>query len=147
MAKNGKSKPEVVSSGASDQAVTVFPGDVKPSELFPEARATDVDVADIENPDKEYKGEHSAPLNLESWVVLDGKHKEVPKEYDGKVAAVIDYPTTTEQDPDTGETVSYLPPKARITVKERSQGVTLVLPMEAFKAVHTNGRAGVLDFA
>jgi hypothetical protein len=137
--------PTTIDATSSDTAVRSFPDSV-PSEQQPERRPTDVDVADIKDPDKEYKGESTPPLNAESWVVL-GKHKLVPKELEGKIFAVIDYPTTTQQDPDTGETVSYLPPKASITVKGRAQGQVLHLPMEAFAEVHTNGRASVLDFA
>lgn len=148
MAKASKSQDtETISSSASDQQVVQFSDGPYPSELFPERAAGDVDVANIKDPDKEYKGEKHAPLNLETWVVLDGTHKEVPKELDGKLAAVIAYPTTTEQDPDTGETSSYLPPKASITVKVRDQGQILHLPMDAFKSVHLDGRAGALNFA
>lgn len=136
--------PTTVEDTSTDTAVRSFPGSV-PSEQNPERRATDVDVADV--PAKSHKGEHNPPLNAETFVVLDGSHKEVPKELDGKVAAVIDFPTTTEQDPDTGETVSYLPPKASITVKTLDQGQILHVPYEAFKQVSTNGRAGLLGFA
>lgn len=150
MAKNGKSKdsaPEEVSSSASDQIVAQFPDGPYPSEFFPERRSGDVDVADIENPDKSYKGEHAAPLNAETWVILDGSHKDVPDEYDGHLAAVTAYPTSVIHDTDTGVTHEEMPKNGLVTVKERSQGAVLTLPMEAFKSVHPNGRAGVLGYA
>lgn len=142
-----KKDPTVVSDVATDQVVTNYPEGAVPSELFPQRRAVDVDVADIENPDKKHKGETHPPLNAETWVVLDGSHKDVPKELDGKVGAVIDWPTTEVVDEDTGERRQILPPKAAITVKMRAQGQILHLTMDAFKEVHTNGRASVLDFA
>lgn len=121
-----------------------FPGSV-PSEDYPERRAIEVDLADV--PVEEHEGEHMAPLNAESWVVLDGSHPEVDPRWDGKIAAVISWPTSTEHDTDTGETITYLPPEASLTVKESSQGAMFYLPLDAFKEIHTNGRAEVLGFA
>jgi len=138
-------EPTVEADQATDQRVASFPGSV-PSEQFPERRPADMDVADIKNPDKEYKGEHLAPITLESWVTL-GKHKLVPKELEGRLAAVISAPTITVVDEDTGEEYVTVPPKAAITVKERSQGTILYLPREAFAEIHTNGRVGALGFA
>lgn len=116
-----------------------FPGSV-PSEQFPERRPIEVDLADIKNPDKEYEGEHMAPLNAESWVVLDGSHDQVDDRYDGAIAAVVEYPTAVEHDTDTGITTTFLPPEASLTVKERSQGAFMYLPLDAFKEIHTAGR-------
>ena len=150
MAKKNKTstkEPETISSSATDQTVVSFPEGAIPSESFPERRPTDVDVANIKDPDKSYKGEHTAPLNGETFVVLDGKHKEVPDRYDGHTAAVIAYPTAFEHDPDTGVTTSFFPSKGKVTVRELSQGQILELPMDAFKKVSTNGRAEVLGFA
>jgi len=115
------------------------------SEVNPELRPIEPDLADIEP--AEYEGEFMAPLNAESWVVLDGAHDEVDDRWDGRIAGVINWPTVTVQDPDTGEVKSYLPPDARLTVKERSQGALMDLPLDAFKEIHTNGRGAVVGFA
>jgi len=122
-----------------EEAYDSSPGAVA-SEQFPERRPIEPDLANIEDPDAEYEGEHLAPLNAESWVVLDGDHEEVPDELDGKIAAVVEYPTTVAQDPDTGIVETYLPPGASLTVKERGQGTLLYLPLDAFKEIHTHGR-------
>jgi hypothetical protein len=121
-----------------------FPGSVA-SELYPERRPIEVDLANVDPGDGE--GEHMAPLNAESWVVLDGSHDLVDDRYDGKIAAVIDWPTSVEHDTNTGETITYLPPEAMLTVKESSQGALMHLPLDAFKEIHTNGRGAVLGFA
>lgn len=123
-----------------------FPGSVA-SEEYPERRPVEPDMADLENPDAEYEGETLPPLNAESWVVLDGSHDQVDERWDGAVAAVVEWPTATEHDPETGITTTFLPPKASLTVKERSQGAMFYLPLDAFKEIHTNGRAEVLGFA
>jgi hypothetical protein len=120
-----------------EEAYDSSPGAVA-SEQFPERRPIEPDLADVEA--AEYDGEHLAPLNGESWVVLDGDHEEVPDELDGKIAAVVEFPTTVEQDPDTGIVSTYLPPQASLTVKERGQGTILYLPLDAFKEIHTHGR-------
>lgn len=135
---------EVLSDGTSDQRVASFPGAV-PSEQFPERRASDVDVKDVDPGSG--KGEHLPPLNAETFVVLDGSHKLVPDEYDGKIAAVLSFPRGIKHDEDTGETYEYLPPKGSYEVKELSQGARFFLPLEAFKDISTNGRASLLRFA
>jgi hypothetical protein len=147
VAKHNKTSG-TVSSKASDQTVATFSGDgPAASEQYPERRPLDVDVADIKNPDKKYEGEHDAPLNLESWVKLDGKHKLVPKHLDGALASVVSFPTLHVQDEETGEEYDTVPPKAVVTVKERSQGTILHLPREAFAAVYPNGRTEAIPFA
>jgi hypothetical protein len=114
-----------------------FAGSV-PSEQYPERRPVDVDVADV--PAEEHEGEIQAPLNSESWVVLDGKSDQVPDELNGKVAAIIESPTSVEHDPDTGTTKTFLSPEGYYTVKERGQGILLNVTADAFKSVHTHGR-------
>jgi len=116
-----------------------------PSEQYPERTPIEPDLADLSTDPQE--GEFLAPLNAESWVVLDGSHEGVDERWDGKIAAVLSYPTVTEQDPDTGEVKSFLPEGASLTVKEASQGALFHLPLDAFKEIHTNGRAEVLGFA
>lgn len=149
MAKSTKSKSAAKkkSNGAAQEAVSagITSVGVVASEKFPERRAADVDIADVDPGDG--KGEHTPPLNAESFVVLDGKHKDVPKELDGAVAGVVDAPSVTEVDPETGQSHTFLPPKALIAVKELSQGQVFHLPMAAFKKISTHGRAGVQGFA
>jgi hypothetical protein len=108
------------------------------SEDFPERRPVDIDVADIEP--AEYEGETMAPLNAESWVVLDGDHDSVPDELDGEVAAVVDWPVGVEHDSDTGETKVFAAPDGYYLVVTRGQNIRLSLPYDAFKEVHTHGR-------
>jgi len=115
------------------------------SEAFPQMAPIEPDLADV--PTDPQEGEFMAPLNGESWVVLDGAHDEVDDRWDGKIAAVLAWPTVTEQDPDTGEVKSFLPPDAHLTVQERSQGLRMYLPLDAFKEIHTNGRGAVQEFA
>lgn len=115
------------------------------SEQYPERRPIEVDIKDV--PVEEYEGETMPPLNAESWVILDGDHELVPDEFDGAVAAVIDSPTVTDTNPDTGESVTHFPSEGRVTVRERSQGATFNLPLDAFKEIYTNGRPSVLGFA
>jgi hypothetical protein len=141
-----QAKGTVEADKASDQRVASFPGSV-PSEQFPDRRAHTVDIADMKNPDKKYEGEHDPPINLESWVTLDGSHKLVPDGLDGRLAAVIAAPILHVVNEETGEEYDTVPPKAAITVKERSQGTVLYLPREAFKEIHPNGRVGALGFA
>jgi hypothetical protein len=121
------------------------PFETLPSEAYPERRPIEVDIADVDPGDGE--GETLAPLNAESWVILDGSHPEVDERWDGKIAGVISWPTSTEHDTNTGETVTYLPPEAHLTVRESSQGAMFYLPLDAFKEIHTNGRSEVLGFA
>jgi hypothetical protein len=132
----------VIDSESDDEeesAYDSFPGSV-PSELEPARRPVDVDIANIEDPEAEYEGEVQAPLNAESWVTLDGSNDQVPDELDGHVAAVVESPVSTEHDPDTGTTKTFLSPEGLYTVKERSQGILLNVTADAFKSVHTHGR-------
>jgi hypothetical protein len=123
-------------AGASDQNVSVWP-----SEVFPEKRPIDVDIAALKDkPLDEPDAEYLAPLNGESWVVLDGEHELVDDRYDGAVAMVLAAPTNHFEDEFTGAEHDYLPEGAQVTVKERGQGVTMVLPLEAFKEIHNHGR-------
>jgi hypothetical protein len=108
------------------------------SEVHPELRPIEPDLADLSTDVQE--GEHMAPLNAESWVVLDGDSDLVEDRYDGAIAAVIEWPTAVVQDPDTGEVTTFLPPEGTLVVKERAQGLTLSLPLDAFKEIHTSGR-------
>lgn len=126
----------VIEGGSSYDS---FPGSV-PSELEPTRRPMDVDIANIEDPDAEYDGEIQAPLNAESWVVLDGSDDQVPDELDGHVAAVVESPVSQEHDPATGETTTFLSPEGLYTVKERAQGILLNVTADAFKEVFTHGR-------
>jgi hypothetical protein len=137
---------EVVEGDQSGAAISSFPGAV-PSEQFPERRPMEVDLSDVEDPEAEYEGEFQPPLNAESWVVLDGSHDSVPDELDGAIAAVVSAPSITTTNPDTGETQTSQPPEGLVGVRERSQGILIYLPMEAFKKVYTNGRPEVLGFA
>jgi hypothetical protein len=130
---------------ADEEEAPTGPFDTTPSELNPERRPVEVDIADV--PVEEYEGEHMAPLNAESWVILDGSHDLVDDRWDGAIAAVIDWPTAVEHDTNTGETITYLPPDASLTVRERSQGAMFYLPLDAFKEIHTNGRPAVLGYA
>lgn len=131
-------------ANAEEAAYDASP-DAVPSEQFPERRPIEVDVADV--PVEEHEGEFQAPLNAESWVILDGEHEGVPDRFDGAVAAVLDWPTVTVTDPDTGESHEEFPVDGTLIVQERSQGLRLSLPMEAFKEVHSNGRPSVLGYA
>jgi len=108
------------------------------SEVHPELRPIEPDIADLSKDEEE--GEHIAPLNGESWVVLDGDSDLVEDRYDGAIAGVIEWPTGVEHNPDTGETITFLPPDGTLLVKERSQGLTMSLPLDAFKEIHTSGR-------
>ena len=140
-AGDGEAAPADGSDEADAEAAAYDQGPgTLPSELYPERRPTDVDVASIADPTAEYEGEHIAPLNAESWVVLDGSHDEVPDEYDGKVAAVLAWPVSTDHNLDTGTTTTYASPNGTYLVKERGQGVTLSLPVDAFQEIHTHGR-------
>ena len=126
--------PEHVGPQGTDAGIAVWP-----SEEYPEKRPIEVDIARVD-PGEPVEGEHEPPLNGESWVVLDGDHELVGEEYDGHVAGVIDYPTMVEQDPDTGAITRYMPDEGLVTVRDRGQGTTLILPLDAFKEIHRNGR-------
>lgn len=141
-------KREVVASGSSDTTAQVVSGprDLHPSELEPERRPMEIDVADIKNPDKVYEGEYSPPLNAESWVIL-GKHDLVPEWAEGRVAAVIDAPVAREVDDATGSVREYLHENAVVTVKERSQGAIFYLPLKAFSKISRAGRPPIVGYA
>jgi len=111
-----------------------------PSELYPERRPTDVDVADIENPDEEYEGELHPLPNAETWVILDGSSDEVPDELDGAVAAVISWPQGQEHDSNIGVTTTFVAPEGYWTVKERGQNILLSVTQDAFKEIYYHGR-------
>src|SRR5215472_14021853 len=140
-AGDGEAAPADGSDEADAEAAAYDQGPgTLPSELYPERRPTDVDVASIENPDAQYDGEFQAPLNAESWVVLDGSADGVPDQLDGATAAVLSYPVTTEQDPNTGTTKTYASPDGLYTVQSRGQGIVLSVGADAFKEIHTHGR-------
>jgi hypothetical protein len=135
---------EVIEGDQSGTAITAYTGPV-PSEQYPERRPSEPDMADLEV--TEADGDFMPPLNAESWVVLDGSHIDVPDWADGRIAAVLSAPSVTVTDPDTGESHEEFPVDGHLTVQERSQGLRLYLPMEAFKEVHSNGRGAVQAFA
>lgn len=130
-----------------DEAGNVIPDDQAsyPSEQFPERTPIEPDLANLSTDPQE--GEFQAPLNAESWVILDGSHEDVPERFDGSIAAVIDWPTVTVTDQATGESHEEFPAEGKLIVQERSQGLRLSLPMDAFKEVHSNGRPAVLGYA
>lgn len=115
-----------------------------PSEQFPQLAPIEPDLANV--PTDEHEGEHQAPLNAESWVILDGASDQVPDRFDGHLAAVLSWPTSVEHDTDTGETITYTSPDGWYTVQERSQGAILSVQADAFKSVHT-GRPEAVGFA
>jgi len=126
---------ETAEDGTGEAAAGPFP-----SEQFPERAPVEVDVADV--PVEEHEGEYQAPLNAESWAVLDGSSDQVPDELDGAVAAIIDWPVGVEHDSSTGETKTFTAPDGYYLVQDRAQGTRLSVTADAFKEIHTHGRPG-----
>ena len=135
---------EDADSGVDEEAAEEGTGEAAagpfPSEQFPERVPVEVDVADV--PVEEHEGETIAPLNAESWVVLDGSNDQVPDELDGAVAAVLDWPVGVEHDSTTGETKTFTAPDGYYLVQDRAQGTRLSVTADAFKEIHSHGRPG-----
>jgi hypothetical protein len=107
---------------------------------------TTVDVADVGPADRP-EDEHIL-LTGESWVVL-GKYKdEVPDWAIGQPAAVLAFPVSVKLEKGTNRVLyEYTDPKALITVRERSQGVTFQVPLDSCTKVSVvGGRNNVANF-
>jgi len=91
-----------------------------------------------------YEGEHLPPLTGETWVKLKSDTEDVPVRFWGAIGAVIDpIPVATATDEETGATYQYTPNDAKLTVRERSQGAYLVVPLSAVDYMSLSGRLGV----
>lgn len=102
------------------------------------APIAEVDVADIGTDHLE--GESDPIIYAgEAWVKL-GDVEGVPEWAVGNIAQVISAPVVTKVDEETGASTSFNPELATYEVRERSQGITLFLPREAFDEIHTHGR-------
>lgn len=113
-------------------------------EAYPFPPAGDVDIALVDpgNSSEEY----DPPLNVDDWVILDGNHELVPDRLDGHMAFVLNAPSQTAPDVYDHPNAALTPvPDAGITVRTRDEvNATLILPMEAFKAVGKGGRSSIL---
>lgn len=113
---------------------------------YPFPPGGDVEVALAEPGSGE--GEYRAALEVDDWVVLDGSHELVPDRLDGHIAYIVNAPSQAAPDVHDHPNAARTPvPDAGITVRTRDEvNATLVLPMDAFKAVGKGGRAAVLPF-
>jgi hypothetical protein len=102
-----------------------------------------VDIGDLST--EPLEGEHFL-LTGESWVVL-GEDESVPDWAVGMPAAVLSSPVAVERDDNGYELYQFTPTDAVITVRERSQGATLNVPLDSVQKVSINGgRTAVVNF-
>lgn len=111
----------------------------------PVAPFAGVDVKDV--PEAEYPEDEHILLTGESWVVL-GEADGVPDWAVGSPAAVLSAPVSHAYDEDTGDLLyDYTDEDAIITVRERSQGITLSVPLSSCTKVSVHGgRGAVVNF-
>jgi hypothetical protein len=102
-----------------------------------------VDVSTIpeaDNPDEHFL------LTGESWVIL-GETEGVPDWAVGNPAAVVSAPVSHKDDDDGNWLYDYTAEDALVTVRERTQGITLTVPLDTVQKMSlVGGRSAVVNF-
>ena len=84
-------------------------------------------------------------LTSESWVIL-GEDESVPDWAVGNPAAVISAPVAMAKDDNGDGLYPYTDPDAVITVRERTQGATMSVPLQSVQKLSvTGGRSNVVN--